>query len=134
MLNQLNIITPLLWRVKLVIEGLLRSEDMKKVSMILIVVFLLILTGCQVEVQPINSIGNFENMTVVDKKTISGFRYASYEITFEKNGEKVVLKTSSDEQHDALVKGVTVNVEYEKDTFYITNIEFPNLEGTRSEK
>lgn len=106
----------------------------KYISRSFIVLGLLLLTGCQLEVQPINSIGTFENMTVVDKKTISGFRYASYEITFEKNGEKVVLKTSSDEQHDALVKGVTVNVEYEKDTFYITNIEFPNLDGTHSEK
>lgn len=94
----------------------------------------LLLTGCsQAERDEQKKIehtvaGTFANVTVIDKHADKQSRHADvYQITVERDNQKVTLTTKGEASFDAIQKGNVLTIDYNKD-FVIQNIIFEKLE------
>lgn len=94
---------------------------------LLIFVFLVAVAGCA-DTQN-ETIGVLENVKIIEKTEVDPCARCGteYSVTFEKDGEEVVLNTINDNLYRALSEGTTVDVYFDSE-YYIDRIKFKNIQ------
>jgi hypothetical protein len=109
---------------------------MRKIKLAILSIVMLVTVGCSDNA--LDTVGTLVNVKIVDiGESDPCMRCAmSYDITFEKNGEKVILRTSDEDLARTLSVGTTVDVDYDAD-YHIDKVVFRNIQsdvGRRNEE
>jgi hypothetical protein len=102
------------------------------ITAIIIMTATLFLVGCESREERVEQekeshtiIGSVEGAKIISKEAF--LRPVRYEITFEKNNQKLTLTAHSEEVFDALHKGTVADIKYSKD-YHIEEIRLIELE------